>query len=359
MAANALAYGFVGLEHLMNERVSSVGEPTVYSAIQQTAAEHTRSVNAILSSFVQRTTSAQQRFYLPGSDELQPLDRGGFGNPVPVRNAGSYDIAFPIRGGGTAWGDNRVARSLMTVEEANRNTVNAMLADARWIKRHVLAALLDKTTETFADELLGNLTIQPLANGDTVTYTFTGGSTATDNHYTAQAAAIADATNPYPTLYTELSEHPSNSGPYVAYIASNLVATTEALTDFVPITDPDIMVGSASDTISGALDRGVGDMVIGKTNKMWIVEWKSLPDNYIIGHARGAGAVLGMREFPAAALQGFFTENNSPDGNLMETRMIRYAGFGALNRVAAAAVFVSAGDAVFDVPTGFAHPTSY
>ena len=359
MAANAYAYGFVDLAHLMADRVTAVGEATVFTAIQESAAEHTRAVNAILGAFVNRTTAAQQRFYLPGSDELQPLDRQGTGNPIPVRPSGYYDIAFPIRGAGTAWGDNRVSRALMTVEEANRNTVNAMMADSRWIKRHVLAALLDKTTETFADESLGNLTIQPLANGDAVLYNRLGGTAATDTHYIAQAAAIADATNPFPSIYTELSEHPSNSGPYVAYIATNLVSTTEALTNFVPVSDPDIMVGSGTDTLNGTFDRGVGDTVLGKVDKVWVVEWKSLPDDYIIAHARGAGAVLGMREFPAPALQGFFTENNSPDGNLQEMRMIRYAGFGVQNRVAALAYFVSAGDVTFDVPTGYAHPQSY
>ena len=37
---------------------------------------------------------------------LQPLDE--WGNPLPVKDEGVYDVAFPIQGGGTAWGDNRV-----------------------------------------------------------------------------------------------------------------------------------------------------------------------------------------------------------------------------------------------------------
>jgi hypothetical protein len=354
MAANAVAYGFVGLQHLFAERTATVGESTIYAAVQQSAAEYTRQVNAMLAGLAQRETRYKFRYYLAGSGTLQPLDE--WGNPLPVRPAGYYDVALPIQGGGTAFGDNRITRALMTVEEANRRTLHAMSMDANWLKRHMMAALLDKTTWTYADPEQGDLVIQPLANGDTVTFQRMNGSASTDNHYIAQAAAIADATNPYPVIYNELAEHPGNSGPYVAYIASNLRTTTEALALFEPVGDPDIVLGADSNRLVGQLDRGIGHEVLGKVGKLWVIEWQDLPDNYIIGHARGTAPILGMREYPAAALQGLFTENHSPDGNLMEARFLRYAGFGVLNRVGAVAYFVSAGDTTYDNPTGYSAP---
>ena len=63
-----------------------------------------------------------------------------------------------------------------------------------------------------------------------------------------------------------------------------------------------------------------------------------------------------MREYPAASLQGLFTENHSPDGNLQEYRFLRYAGFGVYNRVGAVAFRVSNG--AYAVPTGYTTPVA-
>lgn len=352
MAANTLAYGFVGLEALMLERLTTVGTRTIYDAINQSAAEHTRNINEMLASLVARTTFHQERFKLPGTGTLQPLDE--WGNPRPVKEEGYYDVAYPIQGGGTAWGNNRVTRGLMTVEEANRQTVESLKRDADWMRRHMLAALFDSATWTYDDPEFGNLTIQPLANGDTVTYTKIGGTTATDTHYLYQAAAIADSTNPFDDIYDELMEHPSNTGPVVVYVPTALTTTIEALTAFTEVGDPDLMYGSGVTQVARSFDRGLGDEVLGKVNKCWIVEWRALPSTHMLAHAQGAGPVLGMREYPAAELQGLFTENNSPDGNLQEQRMIRYAGFGVRNRVAAVAYHV--GNGSYGIPTGYNSP---
>lgn len=358
MANNTVTYGFWGLKGLWDERVTAVGESVVYNAVRESAEEHTRQLNAMMSSLVQRVTDPKVKFSLPGTGTLQPLDE--YGNPQPVRPSGSYNVAFPIQGGGTAWGTNRVTRALMTVDEANRNTFDAMGRDADWYKRHALAALLDNVSWTFDDPAYGDLTIEPLANGDTVTYVRRGGAASTDNHYLAQAASIDDSNNPFPTIYDELMEHPSNSGPVVVYVASDLTDDIEDLTAFTQISDPDIRPGLGVDTIEGGVDayndqvRGFGDEVMGKCNRCWVVEWRALPSGYMIAQARGAGPVLGMREYDAPELQGFFPEEYSPDGNLQEMRMIRYAGFGAMNRVAALVQYIGGG--AYAIPSGYGAP---
>jgi len=352
MANNVLAPGFVNLESLMAERVTTVGVQTVYDAIRESAQEWTRQTDAMLSTLVEPTTDHQVRYFLPGSGTLQPLDE--MGNPKPIVESGYYDVAFPIQGGGTAWGAHRVSRALMTVEYANRMTLEAMRRDADWMRRHMLAALLDNATWTFADPEYGNLTIQPLANGDAVTYVRNGGAVSVDTHHLFQAAAIADATDPYDDIYSELMEHPSNSGPVICYIATSLVATTKALTAFVPVVDPDILVGVAADRLVGGINPGFGDEVLGKVDNCWIVEWKALPAGYIIAHAQGGGPVLRMRQYPAPELQGFFPETFSPDGNIQETRMLRYAGFGVVNRIACVGYFVGGG--AWAIPTGYDAP---
>ena len=354
--ANTLAYGFVQLETMFAERVTSSNVAVVRDAIAQSVAEHNRQVSELLSEVVGKTVAYSVRFKQPGSGTLQPLDE--FGVPLPVREGGYYDVAFPIQGGGTAWGDTRISRAKMTVEEVNDHVLNTLRRDADWMKRHIMAAILDNTTWSYVDPENGTLTIQPLANGDSVEFLRKNGTSSTDNHYLAQAGAIADgaATNPYPTIYTELSEHPVNAGAdIVAYIASDLVTTTKALTDFNGVRDLDVITGSGSDVLVGSVDRGFGDELLGKVGNVWIVEWSALPSTYIIANARGAARPpLQMREYAAPELQGLFTEEHSPDGNLNEHRFIRYAGFGALNRVGALAYRI--GNASYAIPSGYAAP---
>ena len=213
----------MGLTELFADRVTAVNMGLVTKAIQDSQAEYNRQLTGILSTLVYRHTLSQERYVIPGSGTLQPLDQ--WGNPLPVAPAGHYDIGYPIQGGGTAWGNNRVTRALMTVGEVNRSVWQAQHDDADWVRRHILAALFASATWTYADPEVGNVTVQPLANGDTVTYVRAGGASAIDTHQLAQAAAIADATNPFPTIYTELAEHPGNGTEIAVYCPTNLITT--------------------------------------------------------------------------------------------------------------------------------------
>jgi len=355
MADNALAYGFVQYRHLAAELVTTVGESVVFNAVRESAAQYTNQINEILGSVVRRTTDHQIKFKLPGTGTLQPLDGSGY--PRVVREAGYYDVSFPIYHAGTAWGDDRIARALMTIEDANRRTLESQRRDADWMRRHIWAAIFTNTRRTYADEKFGTLSyVEGLANGDGTTYVLKGAqAAAADTHQLAQAAAISDAANPFGTIHTELMEHPSNSGPVVCYTATNLVSSIEGLTNFVPITDPDVQSGMASDRISGTLTKGWGDEVLGKVDKCWIVECMSLPSSYIIAQAVGAGPFVVMREYPTASLQGF--QVKSPldiDTNLEKVAMYRDAGFGVDNRVAAVVQYIGSGS--YSIPSGYTAP---
>lgn len=354
--ANTVAYGFIDLKHLFADRVSGLSNPQVIdTAVAESMQAYNTRVNQMDAILVRRTTETKRKFLLPGSGTLQPLDDNGI--PLTTRVAGSYDVAWPIQGAGDAFGTNRVSRELMTVEEVNRHVLTIQQRDADWRMRHILASLFDNTTWTFDDPQEGNLTIQPLANGDTITYLSRNGTAATANHYVGQAAAIADATNPFPTAYTALSKYAGNEGPFVSYIASDLRSSVEGLADFIDVGDPDVTTGSASDTINGVPSEvlAFGDEVLGKVGRMWIVEWQRLPDDYIVSLALGASEpALAMREYPVASLQGLFEEDHSPDGNRRERRWIRYAGYGAWNRTAAHVTYI--GNATYAVPTGYSTP---
>ena len=352
--ANTLAYGFVGLENLFVDRVSDENVEVVREAIAQSTAEHNRQVAAIAAEFVEETEDYSARFKMSGGGTMQPLDE--YGNPMPVREGGFYDVAFPIQGAGTAFGDTRVTRNLMTVEEANELTLNTLRRDADWMKRHMLAALLDDVAWTYPDPDKGNLTIEALANGDAVTHLKNNGNQETDDHFLATASAIADGANPFPGMYSDLMEHPVNQGGIVvAYIPTALKATTVALTAFIDVAQADIKQGNDTAVLSGSIDRGFGDEVLGKVSNIWIVEWSLLPDEHIVAVVRGTQKpILKQREYPAAGLKGLFQEDHSPDGNLEEHRFIRYAGFGAYNRVGA--LIQQIGNATYEIPSGYDAP---
>lgn len=347
----AIGYGFIGMEHMFSQRIEDVGIPVIRDAIRLTVSEYNRQLTSLMGKLVTPTEKYSERFMLPGFGTHQPLDE--WGNPLPTRPSGYYDLAYPIFGAGSAYGDNRVTRALMTVEEANDLTWMVLLNDIDWLRRHIFGALFHDSAWNFEDTAHGVLSITPLANGDTVTYVRNGGAIATDDHYLAQAAAIADATNPFPVIYAELAEHPSNTGPVVVFVPTNLVTSIQALTAFEEVPDPDIVIGTANNRLAGVPSNIIawGDEVLGKANKCWIVEWKQLPDNYMLAVDYGTSPLLAMREYPASSLKGLFPEFHSSDGNLFESRFLRFSGFGVQNRVGG--VVYRIGNAAYAPPTGY------
>lgn len=359
--ANTIQYGFIGLQHLFDQRIDLVDVDQIQTAITDTTRVHTEAINELVSTVAEPTTKWQWAYDLPGSGTLQPLDE--WGDPKPVSPTGQYTIALPLQRGGDAYGTNRETRALMTVAELNKQLADATRRDADWMRRHMLAAWLSSAQWTYNDERWGNLTVLPLANGDSVVYTLQSGAVTTDNHYLFQNAVIANATNPFPTIYKELAEHPTNSGPFIAYVASDLTDSVEALTALDEPRDPDIVYAANDRTISTGINNnqnqygpysGFGERLLGKANGVWVREWAALPSGYIVFHAAGAGRFLGMRQQPAASLQGFFPEFFNVNGNLQLNKFIRICGFGATNRIAAGAMQINAGS--YTSPAAFVAP---
>ena len=356
-----IAYGFVGLQHLFNTRASEVGVERINTALVETAAEHNRMINTLMQELVEDTDVAQEEYRLPNTSTLQPIDENGI--PRPRSAQGFYQVAFPIFGGRDAWGANRIASEMMTVEEINDLTVEIQNADADWNSRHIISALLTKTSWTFYDKIasanskrgLGNITIMPLANGDTVTYPIKGLPPATANHYTGQANAIDDSNNPFPGIYSTLTKYVSNGNNpvIVAYIAENLQTAVEGLASFKEVTDTDIRVGSGNDELIKSISLGFGDELLGKVGRVWVVLWRRMPSNYIISHVRGR-APLARRQIPVASRQGLFPEMYSPDGARKEHRWLRFAGYAVRNRLAALCHYV--GNATYQNPTDYTAP---
>jgi hypothetical protein len=348
-------YGFHDLEDIFGQRVVGDNVQIVDGAITRAVEEHNRQLTALLGLFAERTTEYTRRYLQTGSSRLQPLEENG--RARPTKPAGAYDVAWPIQSAGAAWGANYVTRAKMTISEAQNATAEMLVADKRWVRDHILAALFLDGTWTFEDPLYGNLTIQDIASGDAVTYPLmTGADTsATDEHHLAQAAGIADATNPYPTIFTELMEHPDNGGQVVALIPTGLRATTEALATFFGQSDPNIRQGSGAAELVGTLNMSLPGTLIGyESSGVWVVEWAGMPANYILAVTTEGRRPLAMREDQETELQGFNRVAERNDHPFYESQWLRRCGFGALNRVGAVAYRV--GNGTYAVPTGYTSP---
>jgi hypothetical protein len=351
--SGAVLYGFHQIKDLFADRLVDTRAEVVATAIQQSVDAHNAEINAITGLFAERTTARTARFLQGGNNRLQPLDENG--RARPIKPSGHYDVAFPIRDAGTAWGANYKALNKMTVQDANRVTAAMLTADATWMRDQIMGALFASASYTY-DDPDGDLTIQPLASGDSVTYP-RGGTVAAsaDTHQLATADAIADATDPFQTIVDELTEHPENGGDVVVLVPSNLVSAIRDLALFHAVADPNLRRGANSDELIGSVSVPLPGAQIGYHEAgAHIVEWKGLPSNYVIATTTDGERALRMREEPEANLQGFNMVAERNDHPFYESQWLRSAGFGAYNRTGA--LVMRFGNGTYATPTGYSQP---
>lgn len=354
--ANQVLYGYHNLQDLAAERIVGNNIPVITDAIQQAVAEHNRQLDAFMGLFVEKTTNYKERYKQVGLARLQPLDDDG--RARPIKPAGYYDVAYPMFTGGTAWGANDVTRAKMTVADVARQLDMMLMADIRWVRDHILAALFFNTSGgwTFTDPEWGALTIQGLANGDSVTYQIVSGNDAgaTATNYLDESGDI-DATNPYPLIEAALTAHPENGGQTIVFIATAQKAKTEALASFHPVADANIRVGTGNDVLVGSLSVPVPGSLIGyEESGVFVVEWPFLPAGYLIGVTTEGPRPVAMREDPEPELRGFRMVAERPDYPFWEAQWRRRAGFGVRNRVGA--VVMEINDSSYDIPAGYESP---
>lgn len=362
---NGLAPGFYNIDDILDRRIQDVNAETISTAIAESTTIHQRVVDAIYSTAQMRVEWFKRRYRVQGQRRVQSLTESG--TPTPQRAGLAYDVALPLQIIGDSVAFNMWAKSKQTVQDVNDEMLQILAAFSVWEKRTFLAALFTDTAWTYADDSddVGNLTIQVLANGatDSQLYPLRDGSTAVIDHYLAQANAIGDAVtdNPYDIAHGILKQHPSNAGPYVAKIASDLVATTKALANFrdLPSTFVDYGVNATLAQQSAQQLVGWGHEVVGVVEGvgngigMVIVEDDDLPSTYIVTEALGAGPYVGVREEMIDGQQ-IAVRNHMVDTNLEKTDLYRRAGKGVVNRVAATVTRI--GNANYAVPTGFDAP---
>lgn len=354
--------GTLGINEAAAERtyVSTLGQTLVYDAVQAELARYSAELTSVMGLFVEETTTDMKRRYeLPGGGYLEPLSTQGA--PAAVKATGKWDVAFPIFDYGAAFSQNRVGRAYMTVAQLNKHLDTIQIADRNTVRKEIMKALLSNTQLSHVDNIYGTLTVEPLANGDSVVYPAVIGSDteATENHYLESnyaASAISDTNDPTKTVRDELEEHfgtPTGGSNIVMLTTPTVADYIEALSDFDPVNNRFVLPGANADQVTG-LPAGMPGRIRGVCNGVWIVEWRSMPANYALAIHADAPKPLIMREDPAdtglsGGLQLVAEDEKFPFRSSYYSHRF---GFGAGNRLNGVVLEFGTGGS-YSIPTGY------
>jgi hypothetical protein len=328
----AVLMGLLNQLDLYDRRVLDIPTADIDSVLALNLEEHNRALNLTLDFFCRRTTNVQERFKTPVNARLQGGDENSRADPVKGLN--QYTVGYPLRIARHAWGATDIALERMTVEDFRIELETALMADINWMSDHCLAALFWNNTTSpwvWADPMYGNINVYGAADGDTTTYLKRNTGMATDDHVNGfTSITTANLT----TVANDLREHPQNSGEVIIFFPTASVGTVEALTEFIPVSDPNLQYGTVTTTLRN-FPTGMPGTVFGYVEgaKAFVAEWTSVPDNYLIGMMTGGSKPLALREDPIASLRGYRQIAERRDTPWYETHYRRLAGFGGNNRV--------------------------
>jgi hypothetical protein len=336
------------------------GQEVIYTIIQEHLDRVNADVLAAISVFVDRMTeNHKERYKLPGGGFLQDLGQNPQAQAAAVKTFGGWDVAYPLTEYGAQIAGSRVTNAYMTVDDLDRHVKGVVEQNVRTVRRLLQTALLDNTQDTFVDINWGSLSIEPLANDDTVVYppVIGSGIEATEDHYLESgytSANISDTNNPYVTIEADLVHHFGESqgnDNVVVFINKAEKAVTQDLTDFIEITDIGIIPGTQTATLTGLPTSHPG-RVIGRTNGCWVVEWNWMPANYMLGIYLEAEAPLKMRIDPAAVGLGTGLQLIAEDEiyPITQSHWSHRTGFGSGNRLNGVAMELGTGG-TYTVPT--------
>lgn len=298
-------YGALGLSDNETVMLASLGQRVVFDAVQQVLGDHNNDLAAATALFVEEVTADYKlRYKLPGGGRLQR--QRAMSRPGQIKAYGSWDVALPLEDFGAEIGHNRIDFAYMDTRELARHIDAIQVADRNTVRFEILNALFNNVGWTFKDERWGDLSIVPLANGDSVVYPPVVGSEdeATDTHYLESgyaSSAISDTNNPFATIRDELVEHFGQQGAgsnLIAFINQAQTAKVKALTDFDEIPDRFIRPGANVD-VPYSLPANVPGTIIGRVSECWISEWRFMPANYIYAQHLDGPPPLKMRVDPA------------------------------------------------------------
>lgn len=337
---------------------ATAGQRAVYDVLNERVRAYNQQLQSAMAVFVEETTEDfKRRYKLPGGGRMG--ERNVQSRGASVKAYGEWDVAFELRDFDEQVIGNDVDMAYMTAAELQRHIMTIETRHTNQMRFQVLKALLNNTERTFIDRR-GTLLIEPLANGDSVTYPPVLGSEtdATDNHYLESgyaASAISDTNNPYPTIVNEIEEHfgTETGGENIAvFIHPDEKPETEDLTDFNPVEDRFVRFGANADVPFNL--PNVPGRILGRANGAWVVEWRFVPSGYMVGVHLEAPAPLIMRVDPAATGLPRELALVSEDADYpFQTAEYRHRfGFGAGNRLNGVVLELGTGG-TYSIPSGY------
>src|SRR3990167_8161758 len=240
-------FGLANLAAADYQYVNTAGEDVIYEATIEYTRMFTEQITRIEGVFIGgMTENHQERFKLPGTGRISRRVAGVRG--PAVRAYGGWDVGFPLYDFEEAVVTDDVDFAYMTPGEyqnAIDTILNRYTEERRWQLFHAIFDDQAGSSETYADKNWGNITVVPLANGDTTTSPPVLGATteATDDHYSESgyaAASITDTNNPLPTMRLELLEHfgtTTGGDNVVVFCHHTETPYLEDLTDFDQVED--------------------------------------------------------------------------------------------------------------------------
>jgi hypothetical protein len=359
----ATIQGILNLTDIDRTFVNTVGQEVVYDAVAQYIAEHNAALAMATSFFIQQVTeNFKFRYRLPGGGYLQR--RGGQAQSGAVKSAGSWDVALPLEDFGVGFGGDDITLAYMTIAELQTHLETITAQNVNTKRLEILKAILDKTAYTFPDPIQGDLSVVPLANGDSVVYPpVTGSDTeATESHYFGTnyaSASISDSNNPYATIRTELIEHfggPQQGGENLAVLINSAEEVkTESLTEFVAVDDKFVNPGSTAAVLS-SLPSQLPGHIIGRVSGCWVSVWDYIPAGYMVGVNLDAPKPLMERVDPASTglPRGLSLIASVKDYPLQSAHYRNRFGLAVVNRLNGVCAQLVA-STTYTTPTGYAH----
>lgn len=357
----ASIFGHLGLNDTDYVYNATQGQQVIYDAIVEYTNKINAELNAALSVFVEETTSDHKRRYkLPGGGYLERVGETGRGGSV--KNYGSWDVAFPLEEFQRSVSTSRVGMAYMTVKELDNHVQGVVAANVNTVRFEVLKRLFNGTQASFVDPLWGTLSVEGLANGDSVLYPPVLGSAseATENHYLESgylSSAISNTNNPYATIRDELEEHfgaMQGNSNIAVFINPAQTALSRALLDFDDFNDRYIIPGANTDTLFN-FPTNLPGRIVGRTDGCWVVEYRWIPANYALGVHLDAPKPLIRRVDPAATGLGDGLQLVADDMDFpfkTSTWSHRF-GVGAGNRLNGVALEFGDGG-TYTIPTAYA-----
>lgn len=353
-------YGILGLSDVDRSFVNTLGQRVVYDAVQTYLGYYNMDVQAAIGVFAEGTTEDFKiRYRLPGGGRMQR--RGTKAQSGAVKGGGAWDVAFPLEDFGDQVAGDDITMAYLTIGELQTHIDTVRIRDLNTVRFEMLFALFNNTARPFADPIRGTLTVQPLANNDATVYPPVLGSEAetTQDHYLVSgyvATAISDTNNPYAVITNRLEgrfgavQGGSNT---VAFINPDEVPETEALTDFDPVNDRFTTPGQDTAQLS-ALPANLPGRVIGRTNGLWVAEWRYVPSGYILAVDLDAPRPLMQRVDPAATglAQGLQLVSRDAAYPFEAAHYRHRFGFGVGNRLNGVVMQLKA-SGTYDIPAAY------